>query len=300
MNPGAVQVLERRYRALIRLYPQRFRDKHEEGLVTTLLDGAKADQRCPAVGEAFDLMTMASLEHFREDTQASGLRAVKQGVQMGAAMLLPILFIFKLHNFYKLNQVFLPAATWSDKWNYTSYEILQSIPAMLAALLGSLALLGFASAKVSGRFAAGLCAVASALTLLPIVTASRAGGAMWLHRGGGAALMTTLLCLAWSLYQEPPLLRKRVGLLGLLLLGCYSWMGLTSLFGLAAYFAPVAVIGACGALGPRACVAMSVPLINRALSVAWMDPWALLMTVLVSAFVFHMSLLRTRSLLRTM
>ena len=50
------QKLERRYRRLLSLYPQTFRERRREEMLTTLLDGAEQDRRRPRTDEAVNLL----------------------------------------------------------------------------------------------------------------------------------------------------------------------------------------------------------------------------------------------------
>jgi hypothetical protein len=47
--------LERRYRRWLALYPQAFRNEHEEEMVSVLMEGADSDRSRPRAGEAFSI-----------------------------------------------------------------------------------------------------------------------------------------------------------------------------------------------------------------------------------------------------
>jgi hypothetical protein len=60
--------LEQRYRRLIKLYPQTFRDAHETEMVSVLMATAAPDQTQPRLGERADLVLGATRARVRYPT----------------------------------------------------------------------------------------------------------------------------------------------------------------------------------------------------------------------------------------
>ena len=59
-------LLERRYRALLALYPKAFRREHEQEILSVLMAAAQEGQKRPRLGESADLIRSAILMRLRQ------------------------------------------------------------------------------------------------------------------------------------------------------------------------------------------------------------------------------------------
>lgn len=80
--------LERRYRALLRVFPVEYRAGREEEMVGTLLDAAGRGQRWPSAAEAWDLVTSAVSVRFRLATGGSTWWSALEGFRWAGILLL--------------------------------------------------------------------------------------------------------------------------------------------------------------------------------------------------------------------
>jgi hypothetical protein len=60
------RTLERRYRRLLAMYPQKFRREREEEMVSVLMDGARDGQRWPRPAEVVNLLRHAAPSRLRQ------------------------------------------------------------------------------------------------------------------------------------------------------------------------------------------------------------------------------------------
>jgi hypothetical protein len=79
--------LEKRFRVLVGLYPQAWRNEHGEELLSTLLDAAPPGQRWPSPRETVGLIVGASRERLRDRGVSTPVEMVRDGLHIGATLI---------------------------------------------------------------------------------------------------------------------------------------------------------------------------------------------------------------------
>jgi hypothetical protein len=129
---GTIDVLARRYQALLRAYPKAWRDERGEEMLGTLLDAAEPGRRRPSAREAASIVGQGMLERLGLRRRRSPGAVWAEGLRIGALIMLAATFTDVVISLVEAVQH--PGVPGAIAWHGTA--IVLGIAAMAALIRG--------------------------------------------------------------------------------------------------------------------------------------------------------------------